>query len=143
MFWELGASVQPEEGWLLGANAYYYDVHDYIQFLFGEAWGGGVVYNIDKVEFFGVEVEARFPLPLGLKGYANYTFQETKKDGDPFDPDFVLTDELTEIPEHKAYVEIEYEPYKDAAIGLNFRIVGDRRRYHGIPTALAQIHVAL
>jgi outer membrane receptor protein involved in Fe transport len=133
-FWELGASVRPDEGLLLGANAYYYEVHDYIQFLFGEAWGGGVVYNIDKVKLYGVELEARFPLPFGLKGYANYTFQKTKKEGDPLDLDSYLTDELTEIPEHKAYVEIEYVPYEDAAIGLNFRIVGDRDTIQGDPS---------
>jgi outer membrane receptor protein involved in Fe transport len=133
-FWELGASARPDEGVLLGANAYYYDVHDYIQFLFGEAWGGGVAYNIDKARLYGVELEARFPLPFGLKGYANYTFQKTKKYGDPLDLDSSLTDELTEIPVHKAYVEVEYEPYEDAAIGLNFRIVGNRDTIQGDPS---------
>ena len=133
-FWELGTSIRPADGLLIGANAYYYDVHDYIQFLFGENWNGGVAYNIDKVELYGVELEARFPLPFGLKGYANYTFQKTKKDGDPLDLDSSLTDELTEIPEHKAYVEIEYEPYENATIGLNFRIVGDRESIQGDPS---------
>lgn len=133
-FWELGTSVRPDEGLLLGANAYYYEVHDYIQFLFGQAWGGGVVYNIDKVKLYGLELEASFPLPFGLKGYANYTFQKTKKYGDPLDLDSSLTDELTEIPVHKAYVEIEYEPYEDAAIGLNFRIIGNRDTIQGDPS---------
>ena len=81
-------------------RGYYYDVDNYIRTIFGYR-PSRVVYNIDKVKLWGVEAEAEYAPVEHLHLFANYTYQDTKKDGDILDMSSELTDRLTELPKNK------------------------------------------
>ncbi|MBD3296094.1 MAG: TonB-dependent receptor, partial [Candidatus Omnitrophica bacterium] len=91
----------------LNLRGYYYDVRDYIRTIFGYR-PSRVVYNIDKVILWGAEVEGRFTLIDGLDVFANYTYQDTRKEGDILDRSSGLSDGLSELPENKVNAGIRY-----------------------------------
>jgi len=110
-----------EEKICLLARGYYYQVEDYIRTVFGYQ-PSRVVYNIDRVNLMGFELEGGYRICPLLKISANFTHQETEKEGDVLDRSSVLTDELVELPENKANLVVEWGK-KDgllAELGIGF-----------------------
>ncbi len=104
---EIGIYNEFSDEGKIGVRGYYYDVRDYIRTIFGYK-PSRVVYNIDKVTLWGVEVEGQYALAKGLYLFANYTFQTTKKKGDVLDMSSNLTDSLTELPKNKINAGSKY-----------------------------------
>jgi len=89
------------------ARGYYYEVRDYIRTIFGYR-PSRVVYNIDRVDFAGVELGLAYNVSPALRISANVTRQKTRKHGDVLDSSAALTDELAELPEYKANIALAY-----------------------------------
>jgi iron complex outermembrane receptor protein len=103
---EAGVNREFRKG-ALNLRGYYYDVRDYIRTIFGYR-PSRVVYNIDKVILWGVEAEAKLTLVDGLDVFANYTWQDTRKEGDILDKSSGMTEGLSELPENKVNAGIRY-----------------------------------
>ncbi len=127
---ELEIGHEFSAGTRITVRGYYYDVEDYIRTIFGYR-PSRVVYNIDSVEFHGVEVEVSQQLPHHFRLWANYTFQNTKKHGDVLDSSGRLTDELVELPENKFNFGLAYEQPEGLVAGLTLRYVGNRQEIRG------------
>jgi outer membrane receptor protein involved in Fe transport len=122
---EVGISQDYEKRATASLRGYYYNVDDYIRTIFGYQ-PSRVVYNIDQVEFWGVEAEGEASLRWGFSLFANYTFQTTKKQGDILDMSSALTDKLTELPEHKVNAGVRYRRKNGTTADLTARYVGKR-----------------
>lgn len=119
----------------LGLNFYYYDVDDYIRWIFGYS-PSRVVYNIDEVTFRGVEFDLEGRIWGGWSGFFNFTWQDTRKEGDVLDGGNDLSDELPELPEYKANLGIRYEREDGFLAKATLRWVDDREvPYLGDPGA--------
>ncbi len=106
----------------LRLRAYYYDINNYIRTVFGFA-PSRVVYNINLVQFRGVEVEGTLPLPYNLTAWANYSYQQTAAGGDPLG---LTVNRLTELPEHKANLGLRYRADNGAEAKIYLRLVSQR-----------------
>ncbi len=115
-----------------GVRGYYYPVYDYIRTIFGYR-PSRLIYNIDKVNLYGFEIECAFDFLEVLSIRGNYTFQVTEKTGDTFDSSMALTDGLPELPRHKGNFGIEYNAPNGATVGLAMRLVGEKDVIEGNP----------
>jgi len=111
-------------------RGYYYNVRDYIRTVFGYR-PSRVVYNVDQVRLGGVEVEVSQELPHDFRVWANYTFQRSRKEGDTLDSSADLSDELVELPHHKANLGIGYRKKDGLEADLTMRYVSARRAVRG------------
>ena len=100
-------------------RSYYYEVDDYIRTIFGYK-PSRVIYNIDRVDFTGVEIEACCDVSSALKVSINFTHQQTEKHGDVLDSSTTLTDDLPELPDNKANLKLEYG--RDNGLNMELKI---------------------
>lgn len=105
---------------------YYYDVKDYIRWIFGYK-PSRVVNNIDRVKLYGVELGGSWELADRFSLSCNYTFQQTKKKGDILDMSNDLLDELGELPRNKANLSFRYKLDEDTKVGFSARYRDHRR----------------
>lgn len=124
--YEAGAQYTGVPGLTLSISAYYYQVDDYIRWIFGYA-PSRVVYNIDQVELQGVELAVEGKLYGDFYGFANLSWQESQKEGDLLDSSNALTDELSELPELKWNLGLKYHRKDGALARLSLRWVDDRQ----------------
>jgi iron complex outermembrane recepter protein len=103
-------------------RTYYYDINNYIRTVGGFA-PSRVVYNINLVQWRGVEVEVTKPLPYNLEARANYTYQQTAAGGDPLG---LTVNRLTELLEDKANLGGRYKRNDGAEGRFYLRIVSHR-----------------
>jgi len=122
---ELGTSYQPFSAVTLWLTYYNYQIDDYIRTIFGYA-PSRIVYNIDQVRMQGVELAAEGRIWGDFFAFANFTYQNTKKDGDVFDGSNDLSDSLSELPELKANWGLKYQREDGALASIAFRYVGPR-----------------
>ena len=113
--YETGLTFTPSPRFEFGVKYYYYDVDDYIRWIFGYA-PSRVVYNIDKVTFEGIELDGKAKLWKDLYAFANFTYQTTEKTGDVLDASNDLSDELSELPPYQFNWGLQYER-EDGALG--------------------------
>lgn len=128
--WELEVGHQVTEEFEVQARGYYYEVNDYIRTIYGYT-PSRVVYNIDRVDFQGLELEASHRLPLGFAVWGNYTVQKTEKHGDVLDNSSDLTGELVELPENRFSLGLDYRQEKGLEARLALRYVDERRAVYG------------
>ncbi|GAG37877.1 unnamed protein product, partial [marine sediment metagenome] len=114
-------------------RGYYYEVDDYIRTIFGYK-PSRVVYNIDEVQFKGVELEIEYNVSPTVRLWANYTRQETEKEGDVLDQSMSLTDELPELPKDKINIGVSYGRKDGIRAELSMRYVDERHVVGGDPT---------
>lgn len=133
---ELGISHSVISSGKLGSTAgirgYYYSINDYIRTIFGYQ-PSRLIYNIDKVDLYGLEIEASFDIFRSINIRGNYTLQRTKKSGDTYDSSMVLTKGLPELPKHKSNLSIEYRAENSSCAGISIRYVGEREVVTGNP----------
>lgn len=109
-------------------SPYYYIINDYIQFDLINF----VAYNIDKAKLYGIEIEAAQQLGNGFSVFANYTFQKSKTEGDPFVSNFIVAedrdfDEIPGLPEHKINAGIQYKHPLKGKIALYAKYVSSQK----------------
>jgi outer membrane receptor protein involved in Fe transport len=124
-----------QAGWkaeLLGARfeaaPYYYDIRRYIQFDLINF----VAYNIERADIYGVELEASRQLGRGWSAFANYTWQASRTEGDPFiglfvDPADAGFAEIPGLPAHKANVGLQYRTAKGIAAAVFVQAVSEQK----------------
>ena len=106
---------------------------DYIRWIFGYA-PSRVVYNIDEVEIDGLEIDLEGKIYGDFFGFANFTWQETRKAGDVLDSSNDLTDSLPELPEFKWNLGLKWQRDDGARASVALRWVDDREvPYLGTP----------
>jgi outer membrane receptor protein involved in Fe transport len=133
--YEAGIRYTGIPGLSASLTGYYYDVDDYIRWIFGYV-PSRVVYNIDSVSFQGVEVELEGRIYGNISGFANFTWQETEKSGDVLDGSNALTDSLSELPELKFNCGVQYRREDGALAKVTLRWVDEREvPYIGDPGA--------
>ena len=98
---------------------YYYRIRNYIQFDLINF----VAYNIGRADLYGIELEASQSFGGGWTGFANYTYQSSKTQNDPFvgifvDPADRNFSELPNMPAHKANLGVQYR----TAGGISFAL---------------------
>lgn len=122
MQYEAGITQQLPWEAQMRLRAYYYDINNYIRTVFGFA-PSRVIYNINLVQFRGVEVEGSLPLPYNLTAWVNYSYQQTAAGGDPLG---LTVNRLTELPEHKANLGLRYRADNGAEAKIYLRLVSQR-----------------
>jgi len=128
--WELEVGHRLADRFEITARGYHYDVEDYIRTVFGYR-PSRVIYNIDRVNFRGFELEASCRLPLGFSAWTNYTIQKTEKHGDVLDNSSELTDELVELPENTFGFGLDYRAKQGLAARATLRYVDGRHVVRG------------
>ena len=123
---EIGSRWKVFPGVSFKLSAYHYRVDDYIRWIFGYP-PSRLVYNIDQVDFQGIEADIDGQIWDGLSGFANFTWQDTEKSGDVLDASNDLTDSLSELPEKKFNCGLKYVHASGARANLTVRWVDDRK----------------
>ncbi len=114
----------------LQARAYYYSISDYIRSLMG-AQPDHCIYNIDNVNFKGLELEGSYAFPSYVKINANYAYQTTRKEGDVLDVYVVQPEMLSELPEHKLNASVQFTGSSGVTSQLKIRHVSDKQVVDG------------
>ncbi len=97
---------------------YHYYVTDYLQTIFGYS-PSRVVYNINRVRLYGVEVGGNWEAAHKVQLSCSYTFQRTRKKGDILDMANSLLGELGELPKNKVNLSLHYHLDKNSRAGLS------------------------
>jgi iron complex outermembrane receptor protein len=107
MQYEVGFLYKFEKKFSIHTNIYNYEIDDYIRWIFGYA-PSRLVYNIDSVDLYGIELEFDGKLTDTLSFFSNFTYQKSKKHGDVMDASMGLDDSLSELPEKKCAAGLRY-----------------------------------
>jgi iron complex outermembrane receptor protein len=124
MQYEIGGSYKGIRDTRISAKLYRYDIDDYIRWIFGYR-PSRVVYNIDNVELTGFEVDIDSKIYNDVYVFANYTYQTTDKEGDILDQSNI-SDELSELPEHKYNIGVKYQRDDGTLAKLTLKWVDSR-----------------
>ena len=110
-------------------RGYYYDIDNYISSTF-VAGVGSVVYNIDEVTIKGMETEVSADLRKDLRVWANFTWQDGDKSGDPWDSENRLSNEVPDLPDTMFNIGLDYHADRlMAKLFLNY--VDEREHFDG------------
>lgn len=124
--YEAGATYTGLSGLRVSLSGYTYQVDDYIRWIFGYS-PSRVVYNIDRVEFTGVELDVEGRIWNHVSAFFNFTWQETRKRGDVLDASNALSDSLSELPDYKFNAGIQYQRDDGLLAKATVRWVDDRQ----------------
>jgi len=124
MQYEIGGTYKGIRDTSISAKVYHYDIDDYLRWIFGYK-PSRVVYNIDNVKLTGFELDIDSKLFNNVYAFANYTHQITDKEGDILD-ESNISDEISELPEHKFNVGIQYKRDDGALARLTLKWVDSR-----------------
>ena len=107
---------------------YYYRISHYIQFDLINF----VAYNIDRADVYGVEFEASQTFGQGWSAFANYSYQMSRTEGDPFislfiDPADRGFNELPGLPAHKANLGLQYRAPRGVSAALFLQLVSSQK----------------
>ncbi len=127
--YELAFSQSLNDIFHFGIRGYFYDIDDYIGSTFVPGTGS-VIYNIDSVEVQGLEAECSVQLPRNFRLWANLTLQSGDKEGDPWNPENRLGNELPDFPDTMLNTGIAYQG-KRLRGDLSLNYVGAREHYSG------------
>jgi outer membrane receptor protein involved in Fe transport len=112
----------------LEVSPYYYYIKDYIHFDLINF----VSYNIDKARIYGIELAMTHQLTKEFSCFANYTYQKSKTNGDPFVSGFVNPadrgfDQIPGLPENKINAGIQYKRHQKERITLYASYVSNQK----------------
>ncbi|MBE9570978.1 MAG: TonB-dependent receptor [Proteobacteria bacterium] len=124
MQYEIGGTYKGIKDTSISAKVYHYDIDDYLRWIFGYK-PSRVVYNIDNVELTGFELDIDSKIYDNIYAFANYTYQTTDKEGDILDKSNV-SDEISELPNHKFNVGIKYQRDDGTLARLTLKWVDSR-----------------
>jgi iron complex outermembrane receptor protein len=126
MQYEAGAQYTGLKNLTVSATVYHYRVENYIRWIFGYA-PSRVVYNVDRVDFTGAEIDATASLTKHISAFANFAWQDTKKHGDALDASNTLSDSLPELPEYKFNCGLSWQRPDGAMARVKLRWVDERQ----------------
>jgi outer membrane receptor protein involved in Fe transport len=100
-------------------SPYFYDIRDYIRFDLINF----VSYNIEKARIYGIEFEIAHQFRGGWSTFFNYTYQQSRTEGDPFielfvHPDDKDFDRIPGLPAHRANFGLQYRAPTKASVSL-------------------------
>ena len=124
MQYEIGGTYKGVKNTSISAKIYYYDIDDYLRWIFGYS-PSRVVYNINNVELTGFELDIESKVFSNFFAFGNYTYQSTDKEGDILDKSDI-SDEISELPEHKFNVGVKYERDDGSLAKLTLKWVDSR-----------------
>jgi len=105
------------------ASVYYIDIDDYVVVDSSSAYyESNYAYNLDKVEFYGVELEFNSTLFDKLGLFGNYTY----RDMDRQETDLPVVFWLNLPPKHKFNIGLRYRLLKNTLLTCDLRYVGER-----------------
>ncbi|KPA12615.1 TonB-dependent receptor [Candidatus Magnetomorum sp. HK-1] len=122
MQYELGFTYKIKDALSIQTNAYYYHVDDYIRWIFGYP-PSRLVYNIDHVDFSGIEFDIKGHLTDTFFYSSSFTYQKTKKHGDVMDASNDLESSLSELPDKKFNIGLSYLFKENMKAEINVRWV--------------------
>jgi iron complex outermembrane receptor protein len=122
--YEIGGTYKVLKDTSISTKIYHYDIDNYLRWIFGYR-PSRVVYNINNVELTGFEVDINSKIYNNIFAFANYTYQITDKEGDILDRSNI-SDEISELPEHKVNVGIKYQRDDGALARLTLKWVDSR-----------------
>lgn len=107
---------------------YYYRISHFIQFDLINF----VAYNIDRAGLYGLELEASQAFGKGWSAFANYSYQMSRTEGDPFislfvDPADRNFNEIPGLPAHKANFGLQYRAAKGFSAALFAQMVSSQK----------------
>ena len=124
MQYEIGGNYKGIKDTTISAKIYHYDIDDYLRWIFGYR-PSRVVYNIDNVELTGFELDIDSKIYNNVYAFANYTYQTSDKEGDILDQSNI-SDEISELPDHKFNIGIKYQRDDGAFAKLTLKWVDSR-----------------
>ena len=125
--YELGIEQKIFSRALLTLRGYYYDIEHYITGTTVRGYGR-VVYNIDDVTIKGWESELSVNILKNLRVWANFTWQDGKKSGDPYDAENDLGNQLSDVPAIMYNLGLDYRTDR-LLVKLALNHMGDRDRF--------------
>ena len=107
---------------------YYYRISHYIQFDLINF----VAYNIDRADLYGLEFEASQTFGKSWSAFANYSYQTSRTQGDPFvslfvDPVDRGFREIPGLPAHKVNLGLQYRTAKGFSVALFAQAVSSQK----------------
>lgn len=111
-------------------RGYYYDVGNYISST-SVPNVGSVYYNIKEVDIKGAELGIAARLHRDIRAWANVTWQKGDKDGDPWDVNNNLTNQLSDFPEKMFNMGLDYAYEKKFSARLALNFVDSREHFDG------------
>ena len=114
-------------------SPYFNRIYNYINHI--GRYGGcteNLVYNLDSVDIYGVELEINRSLLANLNGYFNYTYQRYSVETGNIQPqDTWYLSQL--LPKNKVNLGLRYRPWKDTLFMFNLRYVDARESMYNYP----------
>lgn len=103
-------------------SPFYYIIKDYIQFDSKNFYA----YNIEKARLYGMEFELSKQLSQEWSMFLNYTFQNSRINGDPIigfilAPEYADFDHISGMPKHKGNFGLQYKGLKEERLALLVR----------------------
>lgn len=106
-------------------NFYYIDIENYIVANSGDTYHAAASYgyNLDRIAFYGVELEVDSTWFKKLNVFGNYTYRESEYDSEDLLADAIL---LELAPRHKANLSVRYRLMEDTLLTGDIRYLGKR-----------------
>lgn len=125
MHYDLGLFHRFARGLVTRLNFYYIDVDNYIVANSGDVYHAASSYgfNMDRIAYYGTELEVDTTWFEKLTVFGNYTYRETDYDRRDLLADAVL---LTLAPKHKANLGLRYRLLEGTLLTSDIRYMGKR-----------------
>jgi iron complex outermembrane receptor protein len=125
MHYDLGIFHRLTEQMTTRVNFYYIDVDNYIVANSGDVYHAAAAYgyNLDRISFYGVELELDSTWFEKLNIFGNYTYRETEYDSQDLLASAIL---LTLAPKHKVNIGFRYRLFPDTLLTSDVRYMGKR-----------------
>ncbi|ADD67696.1 TonB-dependent receptor plug [Denitrovibrio acetiphilus DSM 12809] len=110
-------------------SGFYYDVEDYIMHKpvpvsYSTSKTRFAAYNADA-KFMGVTADTSYDIVKDLSVRAGVTYQKTKKENDPADPDGIL-EKVDYIPDYKIVLGTTWQAVKNVTVDFGVNYIGKR-----------------
>lgn len=120
---ELAIDFRPMEDLRFGANVFYYEWEDIIEFVSDPATGTAMAQNVGEQDGYGVEFEMEWMPASNLSLLANYAFQDSE--------DEASNEDAGNAPHHQIYARAHWEFLPGWYLTSAFNYVIDRDRPPG------------
>lgn len=111
-------------------RGYYYDVENYISST-SVPNVGSVFYNINEADIKGTEIGLAARVHKNIRAWANFTWQKGDKDGDPWDVNNNLSNQVPDFPEKMFNMGLDYAYEKKFSARLSLNFTDSREHFKG------------
>jgi iron complex outermembrane receptor protein len=133
MHYDLGIFHRFAGNFITRLNFYYIDVDNYIVANSGDVYhvASSYGFNMDRIAYYGAELEFDTTWSEKLTLFGNYTYRETSYESSDLLADAVL---LTLAPRHKANLGLRYRLFPKTLLTSDIRYMGERESEGNIYT---------